>query len=371
MNEDKSVRYHRLQRRAAVLSVIVQGAVLLALLATGTSVRLRAIATATTGGSPSSAATVAVFLSALLALLELTNLPLRFYRTFVLERRYGLSSESFRTWAIDHVKGIALSAGLALAAIEAVYFTMTLWPKAWWLASSIVFVAAGALLAQLAPLVLLPIFYRLKPLDRAALTARLVSLSARAGLPVLGVYEWGLGERTRRANAALVGTGATRRILLSDTLLAEYSDDEIEVILAHELGHHAHGDIRSGLFVEGVLVVITFAAGALALATLWPELGLAGPADAAGLPILILTAGIVSLVASPAHNALSRRNEYRADRFALSLTDRPDAFVSAMRRLGAQNLAEERPSTAARWFFHTHPPFDERIHAARRSDPSQ
>ena len=117
--------------------------------------------------------------------------------------------------------------------------------------------AAGALavigLARLTPIVLLPLFYRFKPLDRATLRSRIESLSQRAGVPVLGVYEWSLGEKTRRANAALVGTGRSRRILLSDTLLAHYSDDEIEVILAHELGHHAHRDIRNGLVIETIL----------------------------------------------------------------------------------------------------------------------
>jgi STE24 endopeptidase len=179
------------------------------------------------------------------------------------------------------------------------------------------------------------------------------------------VYEWGLGEKTRRANAALVGMGRSRRILLSDTLLAQYTDDEIEVILAHELGHYAHRDIRNDLLLEAALMTMSFAAAALALHWLSFPLRLGGPADVAGLPLLLIVAGFMSLLARPALNARSRRNEQRADRFALTLTERPDAFVSAMRRLAAQNMAEERPSAATLWLFHTHPPFEQRIQAAR------
>jgi STE24 endopeptidase len=223
-----------------------------------------------------------------------------------------------------------------------------------------------AVLARLAPVLLLPLFYRFTPLERPALTERLLALSKRAGVPVLGVYEWGLGAKTRRANAALVGSGATRRILLSDTLLAEYSDDEIEVILAHELAHHVHRDIPKGLALEFGLLLASCCAAALAVDTLQAPLGLSGPADPAGLPLLLLAGGAVMVAATPLANAVSRFNERRADQFAIALTRRRDAFVSAMRRLGAQNLVEEGPSRATVWLFHTHPPIEERIAAAAR-----
>jgi Zn-dependent protease with chaperone function len=347
------------------LSLGVQIGAMIALVPGGLGRGLRDVATVVTHASASSATTVAVFSLLLLLSLEILNWPLRFYRTFVIERRYGLSAVSARVWMIDHLKSLGLSAAVGVAAAEIVYFTIARWPRAWWLASAGAFILAVIVLARITPVVLLPMFYRFKPLDRATLRARLESLSARAGVAILGVYEWGLGEKTQRANAALVGTGRTRRILLSDTLLAQYTDDEIEVILAHELGHHAHRDIRNGLFLESLLIVTSFAVAALALNLLWPSVGLGGVADVAGLPLLLMAGGAVSLMATPALNALSRRNEHRADRFALRLTERPDAFVSAMRRLAAQNLAEARPSTTTLWLFHTHPPFEQRIQAAR------
>jgi STE24 endopeptidase len=367
LNEDKAARFHRLSRRTAWLTLVLHVAVMGVLLPGGVSVRFRDAAESVAHGSPSSPLAVAVYAALLLALVELAILPCAFYRSFMLERRYGLSSIPLRTWVLDHLKGLAISAGFAVAAAETIQLTLVSWPTWWWALSAAAFIVAMLLVAKLAPVLLLPVFYRFKPLDREDLRARLESLSARAGVPVIGVYEWGLGEKTSRANAALVGTGRSRRILLSDTLLACYTDDEIEVILAHELGHHAHRDIRNGLLLESLLIVASFAAASVALRTLWPHLHLRGPGDLAGLPIVLLVLSTMSLLSRPALNALSRRNEHRADTFALRVTERPDAFVSAMRRLAAQNLAEEHPSTTTLWLFHTHPPVDERIRSARAS----
>lgn len=363
MNEDKSARYHRLKRRGSALSLAAAAVVPAAFLLSGASVAVRDAFGAATGGSEPG--TVALFVLVFALLQEAFGLPLAFYHSFVLERRYGLSSESFGVWMADHLKAAAIGLVVGLAGAETVYFTLRQWPEWWWAISAAVFVAGAGVLAKFAPLVLLPLFYTFTPLDRESLRLRIEALSKKAGVPVLGVYEWGLGEKTRRANAALVGTGTTRRILVSDTLLAEYSDDEIEVILAHELAHHVHRDILKGLAVELVLMFAAFAAAGAALEGLWRDLGLQSRADVAGLPLLLLAGGSVLVAATPLVNGLSRLNERRADGYALRLTRQPAAFISAMRRLAAQNLAEHRPSTLALWMFHSHPPIEERIEAAR------
>jgi len=213
--------------------------------------------------------------------------------------------------------------------------------------------------------VLLPLFYPVKPLDRDPLRARLLSLDDRAGAHVLGAYEWGLGQKTKKANAALAGLGATRRILISDTMLAEYSDDEIEVVLAHELAHHVHGDIWKGIVFESALMIAGFYAASLVLQLRVGHAGLRGVDDVAGLPVLLLAAGGVSLLMVPIAHAMSRRFERAADRFALDLTRNPGAFISAMRRLGAQNLAEEEPSRVVQWLFYSHPSMRDRIAVAQ------
>src|SRR5207237_6590462 len=176
-------------------------------------------------------------------------------------------------------------------------------PVRWWLFSAAVFTLIMVGLVQLAPVLLLPLFYEFKPLDREALVQRLVTLAERAGARVMGVFEWRLSDKTKKANAALAGIGQTRRIIISDTLLAEHSDDEIEVILAHELAHHVHRDIWKGIALETVLIALGFYLADRVLTAFASSLGLQGKADIAGLPLLLLTGGAVSVALLPLANA--------------------------------------------------------------------
>jgi Zn-dependent protease with chaperone function len=372
LNTDKAVRYHRLRRRTAVAGTLLSGGLLLLLLLTGGSAILRDVVTfgvdQTSGHSISSSAAIAAYVLLLGVFLQTAALPLAYYSSVIVERRYGLSTESTAQWLRDYAKGALVSMVMWIAAAEGLYLTIRQYPNGWWMAAAIGFGAAALLVAQIAPIVLLPLFYRCSPLERPQLQERLRELSERAGLPVLGIYEWGLGNKTRRANAALVGVGATRRILLSDTLLADYSDDEVEVILAHELGHHANRDVLKAVTAQTCVLLASFGAAAavINLAIGISRLGLSSAADVAGLPLIVLVGAGVALALTPLTHALSRFHERRADAFALQLTKRPVAFVSAMRRLGAQNLAEPHPSRAALWLFHSHPPIEERIARAEK-----
>jgi STE24 endopeptidase len=360
VTEDKSTRYHRLKRRSEVASLLWSAVCLFALLWSGVSVTLGNWAQETL---PFWLA-CGIVVAALIAATEVIALPLSWYG-FVLERRYGLARQTVRSWLFDHAKAMGLGLALAWGAATLVYGAMRVTPDYWWLAAGVTLAIVVTVLATLAPVVLLPMFFRFTPLERPALVSRLQALAARAGTAVIGVYEWALGDKSRRANAALTGLGMTRRILISDTMLADYSDEEIEVVLAHELGHHVHRDIWRGIAFESALMVLGFAVTHQVLRLAGPLMGLRGIDDLGGAPLLALTAGAVSLVLSPLALALSRRHERKADRFALELTSNPAAFISAMRRLGAQNLAEERPSRLVRWLFHSHPPLDERLAFAR------
>lgn len=365
MNEDKSARYNRLKRRASVLALLVWAGVPALLIAGGAALPLWDAGMLLSGGGPASPLTVALFVLAMAAIQEAVAFPLAYYDSYLLEKRYGLSTQSPAAWLRDTLKAFALTLLVTMAGAQIVFFAMRSWPAWWWAASAGAFAVSLAAIARLFPVLLLPLFYSLRPLERPPLQERLLALSKKAGVPVLGVYEWGLGDKTRRANAALVGTGGTRRVLLSDTLLAEYSDDEIETIMAHELAHHVHGDMIKGLAMECLVLAAAFAAAGLALGAWGPSLGLAAPADAAALPLLVLAGGGVTMLATPIVHAVSRHNERRADRFALTITRQPAAFISAMRRVAAQNLAEEQPSRFSLWFFHSHPPVDQRIELAR------
>jgi STE24 endopeptidase len=309
--------------------------------------------------------TVLVYVAILFVVNELFSLPLSFYSGFLLERRYELSNETLRAWAFDQAKAFGVALVLGGGAATVVYACIRVSPEHWWAIAGVAFALLIVGLTNLAPILLLPLFYSVKPLDRDSLRSRLLALADRAGARVLGAYEWGLASKTKKANAALAGIGATRRILVSDTMLAEYSDDEIEVVLAHEIAHHVHGDIWKGVAFESALIVGGFYLAARMLAALATPLGLAGVDDVAGLPLLLLAAGAVSLLMVPVAHAMSRAFERNADRFALDLTRNPSAFITAMRRLGAQNLAEEHPSRIVQWLFYSHPPIRERIAAAQ------
>jgi len=369
VNEDKATRYHRQKRRASVVSIFWGVLLLAGLTVTGWSAVLRDTAERLARGAApaswSAPSTVLVFVVLLSIINEVAGLPLAFYSGFLLERQYDLSKETLRTWLADQAKSFGIGVVLAAVGAELVYGFIRASPDGWWLPAGLTFTLLIVGLTNLAPVLVLPIFYTVKPLDRDALRARLLALAERAGARVLGAYEWGLGEKTTKANAALAGLGATRRILVSDTMLAEFSDDEIEVVLAHEIAHHVHGDIWKGIAFESALIVAGFYLASQVLRTMALAVGLRGVDDVAGLPLLLLAAGAVSLVMVPAAHAMSRGFERSADRFALALTRNPNAFVSAMRRLGAQNLAEEHPSKIVQWLFYSHPPVRERIAAAQ------
>ena len=361
-NEDKATRYHRLRRRASVAGAAASALFLLLLLSSGGSAALRDLAARAGGGA--FYVTLALYVFAVAFLHELLQVPLAFYQGITLERRYGLSTQSTGHWWRDQLKSWLVGTIFGLLAAILLWSLLRWNADWWWLAAAVIFGMVLVLLAQLAPVVLLPLFYELKPLERPALTARLLALAERTRTPVLGVFEWRLSDRTRRANAALTGIGATRRILLSDTLLAGHSDDEIEVVLAHELGHHVHRDIWSAIAFEAALLAIGLYLADRVLSAFAGAFGLLGKADIAALPLLVLAIGGVSLVLMPLAHAFSRAHERRADRFALAMTRNGEAFITAMRRLASQNLAEERPSPLVELLFHSHPSTAARIAAA-------
>jgi STE24 endopeptidase len=337
-------------------------AMLAALVVTGASAALRDAVGARSGGSGVLATIVYVVVVSLMS--AIVSLPFAFYQGVTLERRYGLSKQATARWWVDQVKAGCVGLVFVVSGALLVSGLMRADPDRWWMLAAVGFAGLLVLLVQLAPLVLLPIFYDFKPLDRGDLVARLVRLADRAGARVMGVFEWRLGDKTRKGNAALTGIGQTRRIIISDTILAEHSDEEIEVILAHELAHHVHRDIWKGIALETALIALGFYLADRLLTAFAGSFGLTGKGDVAALPLLLLAAGAVSLALLPVANALSRAHERSADRYALEMTRNAPAFVSAMKRLAAQNLAEEHPSRLVQVLFYTHPPVSARIDAA-------
>src|SRR5438270_558109 len=212
---------------------------------------------------------------------------------------------------------------------------------------------------------LLPIFYKFAPLQNDELKARLMRLGERAGTRVRGVYEWKLSEKSKKANAALTGLGNTRRIILADTLLQNYSDDEIEAVLAHELGHHVHGHMVKMIVVQALVTLAGFWAANYVLRYAIDEQHMFQHlADFANLPLLALVASGLSLLLMPALNAYSRFTERQADLYCWKSVSDVTPYISAMEKLARQNLSESHPSRLVELLFHSHPPICMRIAAA-------
>ena len=275
-----------------------------------------------------------------------------------------------RSWLWDECKGWLLNLAIGGIMAEIVYGIIRIAPQRWWLIAWAIFIGLFLLMAQLAPVVLLPIFYKFKPLENDALRDRLTRLGERAGARVRGVYEWKLSEKTEKANAALTGMGTTRRIILSDTLLSKYSDDEIEAVLAHELGHHVHRHILKSIFMQ---VVITFFGFWLTnevlrftIAHNWFPVLNPRLYDFANLPLIVLVASVLGFLLMPAMNAVSRHHERQADRYAWESIPNVSPFITSMQKLADQNLAEREPSKFVEWFFHSHPSIGKRVAAAEQ-----
>src|SRR5580698_7372108 len=355
-------RYNRIRRWLGVADFLLGLVFLLGLLLTGWNGTLRDLAYRASFQTY----TLAVFLYVLMLMLigKVLGLGLDYYG-FRLEHRFNLSNQKLRAWAWDEIKGLLVGMVLGTIVVELLYFIIRQAPQYWWLIAWAAFLGLFVLLAQLAPLVLFPIFYKFEPLQNEELKSRLVKLSEAAGTRVRCVYKWNLSEKSKKANAALTGLGNTRRIILADNLLDRYSADEIEAVLAHELGHHVHKHILKSIVVQAIITLAGFWAAnwvlhyAVERTHLFETLS-----DFANLPLLVLVSTILSFLLLPALNAFSRYNERQADRYAFQSIASVEPFISSMNKLADQNLAERTPSKWVEWFFHSHPAISRRVAAA-------
>jgi STE24 endopeptidase len=358
-------RYNRIQRWLSVSDAVIGFALLVMLLVTGWTGRLRDWSYLGAGQHYFLAVFLYVLMFSVIA--KALNAPFDFIG-FRLEHQYHLSNQKLRSWLWDECKGWLVSLVMGTIMVELIYGIIRIAPQRWWIIAWAVFIGLFLLMAQLAPVVLMPIFYKFEPLANDSLRDRLTKLGERAGTRVRGVYEWKLSEKSNKANAALTGLGSTRRIILSDTLLQNYSDDEIEAILAHELGHHVHKHILKSIFTQ---VAITFFAFWLinvvlrfVIAKDWfPVLG-SRLYDFANLPLIVLVATVLGFVLMPALNAISRHHERQADRYAWENTPAIEPFITSMQKLADQNLAERQPNKVIEALFHSHPSIGKRIAAA-------
>lgn len=298
-----------------------------------------------------------------------SSLPLSYYGGWVVEQRYGLSNQSRRDWAAEQAKGAGLAVVLMLPVLQAVYFVIRRAPRWWWAILSALTIPFTIILANLAPVLILPLFNKYEPIKDRALAERIKALAAAQGVTIADVLQMDMSKQTSKANAFFTGIGNTKRIVLGDTLLAEFTPDEIEVVLAHELGHQVNRDLWKLIGLGAVTSALTAWAvdrlGRPLIAQYGRRFGLdteRGLADIAALPLLSLLLNAISLLLMPLQNGISRNLiERPADQYALDLTGKREAFISAMEKLGRMNLADPQPPLLVKWFLHSHPSLQERI----------
>ncbi len=359
----ESVKRYNLEKRIlSVSSFILEVILLLALLFFNFSSQIRKFCL---NISSSHWMVVLLYFILIGIIAEVLSLPFGFYSGFVLEHRYKLSNQSFAEWVLDELKGIGVGAFLGIFLGEILYFLLREYPPNWWIIGGIFFSLFTVIMANLAPVLLMPIFFNFKPMDDDDLKNRLLALAAKGRTKIKGVYEMDLSRKSRTANAALTGLGNTRRIIVSDTMLKNYTKDEIEVVLAHELGHHLGNHLLKGIIFKAVLIFLSFFTVDLALKRWVIYFGYYGISDVASFPLLILVMMGVSLIALPASNSFTRRLEKFADRKAIELTSNTESFISAMEKLAIQNLADKDPNPVIEFIFFSHPSIKKRIEFAR------
>lgn len=361
-SDEKAKKYNRTKRRLSILNYIVDFLFLLFFLITGLSLSLQ---TFWQGFTENSWVVVAGYFFVFIILFEVLSLPISFASGFIIEHRYNLSNQSLKEWLKDKLKGFLISIALGLLLLELLYWILRSYPSGWWLLAAVIFSFIFVLLTKLFPVIFIPLFFKLTPLEDEGLKRRLIDLCKRSGAKINDVYKIDFSKKSRAANAGLVGLGNTRKIILSDTLVNNFDSDEIEVIMAHELGHYFYRHMPRLIVMQSLLTFFAFFVADKVLKKSLSSFHFEALHDIGNLPILLIVFFILSLIFLPFANGYSRRLERAADRYALTFTKNREAFISSMRRLAALNLAEIAPSPLTEFIFYSHPSIGKRIEFAK------
>lgn len=368
--QKRAKQYSRINRRLMLVDIGISGVYVILWLVLGWSEALKRWLS---GYTTNEWLLLVMYVVVFGGILFIINLPLSFYQGYTLPHRFELSTQNVKGWITDQVKGILLGGVLGVIVLEIIYAVLRASPNLWWLWAALILLVFNVILANLAPVILMPLFNKYVPLggEHSELAERLMKLAERSGTYVRGVFKFDMSRRTRQANAGLTGLGNTRRIVIGDTLLSEFTADEIETVMAHELGHQVHKDIPLGIVFGSLTTLVGLYLASLGLGLGTRLLGFTGSADIAAFPVFVIVIGLYSLVTMPLENGFSRWRERRADEYALSLTHNGSAYASALRRLANQNLSDADPEAWVEWLLYSHPALGKRIAMAEQLAENQ
>jgi STE24 endopeptidase len=355
--------YNRTKLSVSLLRGILLFAFVLVVVASGLS---RSIASLASFASYDKYLAFLIF-AAILGFMEIVvSFPLKFYSGFYLEHTYNLSNQTPFHWLWEQTKALLVGIPLIVPILLVFFYCLEEFGNAWWLPVAAVMFVFTTLLVRIAPKLIFPLFYKFTRLEKETLKERINRLCAEAGFHIEGVFSFNMSKNTKKANAGFTGLGRTKRVILGDTLLENFSEDEIETVLAHELGHYRRGHIWKGILIS---TVVTFAALFITSRLYLVSLSLFGfehADDLAALPLLGLWLGLFGFVTGPIMNMISRKHEYEADQYAVTKSRNPSAFIGALNKFAEMNLADSAPNPVVEFLFHSHPSIEKRIKRAER-----
>ncbi len=287
--------------------------------------------------------------------------PVNFYSEFYLEHKYDLSNQTFLQWITENLKETLVAGAIGLPLLFIFYYSILSFGDLWWLPFAIILFFVSVVLAKFLPVIILPIFYKIKPIENEELKKRIEKLAAEVGMKVENVYQFNMSKNTKKANAMFTGIGKTKRIILGDTLLEKFTDDEIETVIAHEMGHYKHKHIIKNIIIGTASSFLSFFLMAYFYKLSLSWFGFSVLSDIAALPILSLWAMLIGIVLEPLTNIISRKFEHEADEYAVRTTDKKDVFIKTLEKLTEQNLSDKEPHPLVEWFFYSHPSIKNRI----------
>jgi STE24 endopeptidase len=291
--------------------------------------------------------------------------PVNYYSGFYLEHKYKLSNQTFRKWVWENFKGSMVSLVIGVPIMLIFYFTLNQFGSSWWLPFAIIMFFVSVVLSQIFPVLILPLFHKITPFENEELKKKINKIADDAGIKVENIYRFDMSKNTKKANAALTGLGKTKRIILGDTLIDSYSNEEIETVIAHELGHYKRKHIVKNILIGTASSFLTLFLISYLYENSLQLFGFSSITQVAALPLLALWSMLIGLIQAPIGNILSRKYEYEADEYAVRETGLPDQFVNTLEKITDQNLGDKEPHPFVEWFFYSHPSIKNRVNAIK------
>lgn len=355
-------KYSKTHQLLSITGSIIFFTVLIILIFTGLSKKIEAIAFSYTSNNYIA---LIIFLGIVGIFEGIINFPLNFYSDYILEHKYNLSNQTLTIYFTEKLKGFALGLVVGIPVIFAFYYILSSFGENWWLVLGIFMFTFSVIISRLAPTLIMPLFYKFKPIENEVIKNKILKLCEKTGVRIKGIFTFDMSKNTKKANAAFTGIGKSKRIILGDTLINNFSESEIETVFAHEMGHYTKKHL---LKMMAASTVLTFA-GLFITAKLYEAslsyFGFTSVSEVAALPLLFLYLSLYGLITTPFSNIQSRKYEWEADTFALKTTKDKSAFISSMEKLADQNLADKTPNKIIEYLFHSHPSIEKRIQFAK------